>query len=308
MKKILFLLCFLATFTLVAQQNRSSNDIIVKNNGELIQANVIKVTSDAISFRYPGEQVVNEVSAGSLQKIVFASGRTQFFTTNDARSNSGPERPSTDYPIVQTPQTPENPASTETARGFSKEEIYVLPDYDENTLAVIPSIFEKNGLYNKALSSESTSYVTEYLSKFSSQTGIGVQDMQNTITKLVRAGISHENLSKTDLETLRKATGTQFIVWIELKENANNKKEKAVSAMDSFFSATQSNNEEALTNVEDDDVDTSISLKLHDGESKDIVYKVTLHQGVSIANELQISTWRSSMDLLLNQLMQFKNL
>lgn len=54
-----------------------AQDTIVKLNGQQLSAKVTEVTSTAVKFQYPNEDLVNSVSKNLVQEIRFASGRTE---------------------------------------------------------------------------------------------------------------------------------------------------------------------------------------------------------------------------------------
>jgi len=126
MKNLFTLLLFAFSLVAFSQSGTSKNDIIITKDGELIQAKVLKVTSNTISFSYPGETVVNELEKVGLEKIVFSSGRTQTFANGTSASTSQPKA------VVPIPkEVPPIP----------KEEIYLNLDPVEASIAVIPASF-----------------------------------------------------------------------------------------------------------------------------------------------------------------------
>jgi hypothetical protein len=74
MKNIFFI--FLSLFSY--QQVFSQYDTIY-SNGERTACNVKEVTSDAVKFSYPNEDLINSVYKNTIQKIVFKSGRVEVF-------------------------------------------------------------------------------------------------------------------------------------------------------------------------------------------------------------------------------------
>lgn len=200
--KNLVLFLFVLSSSIALSQGNSKNDIIVTKNGELIQAKVVKVTSDRISFNYPGETVINEVAKDQLEKIVFSSGRTQTFGEGAATSNSG---------VTIVTEDPQN-------KPIPKEEISLFPSVTSNSVAVVPATFTKNGSYSKELSSELSSFISGYLAQSTSGKGVTVQDMTQTIRNLVDNGIGYQELKNASTTSLRNALGTEFLVRVELEE------------------------------------------------------------------------------------------
>lgn len=60
--------------------SQPQNDIIVKHNGEKLNAKITAV-DDKITFTYPGETVINTLSKNCVKEIIFSSGRIQECTT-----------------------------------------------------------------------------------------------------------------------------------------------------------------------------------------------------------------------------------
>ncbi len=73
MKKILFLIfAMVCTVTVFAQ-----TDTLICKNGEVLSVKIVKNTTDAVSFQYPNEDLVNEKSKVEIRTIIFASGRKE---------------------------------------------------------------------------------------------------------------------------------------------------------------------------------------------------------------------------------------
>ncbi|MBL0682221.1 hypothetical protein [Aquimarina mytili] len=295
MKNLILLISLLCSTIIFSQGNITNNDIIVTSDGQLIQAKVVKVTDNNISFNYPGESVINEIKVSNLQKIVFASGRTQTFNSSQSAGVLPKENSSlnkNNNPVQQT-----NPL-------IPKEDIYLLPDYKENTLAVIPFSFVKNGKYQETLSGEATSYATDFLLKNASQYGIQVQDMNTTINKLINSGINHKQLRESSSETLRKIIGTEFLLSAELKESSILKSENKAA---NFYSTSKS------TVPTSSGIKTSITFKLYDASSEK--YNVSFTEDLKIktsdknsASQQQAHRWKSSMKYVLEQFLLSKSL
>jgi len=56
----------------------SQQDTIVTNNEKII-CSVKEITSDAVKFSYPGEDLINTIFKNTVEKIMFKSGRVQKF-------------------------------------------------------------------------------------------------------------------------------------------------------------------------------------------------------------------------------------
>ncbi|MBS9463425.1 hypothetical protein KIM67_13490 [Flagellimonas sp. 389] len=206
MKKLV-LLFFLSISLVAFAQQGGVNDILFTKSGEIIQGKVTKVTASSISFSYPGESLVNEISADQLQKIVFSSGRTQNFGNGAANAAS------------TAATVPENaPNQVENVRTLPKEEIYLGPNYEDNKLSVIPLSYYKNETYNKETSSKITKFVTDYLTRKNQSSPINVQDMSTTIKMLVDGGVGFQQLSETTVDKLQSVLRSEYLVMIEVNE------------------------------------------------------------------------------------------
>jgi hypothetical protein len=78
MKKILLLFLAFASFTCVRAQVKYDS-IYTANEGVLV-VSVKEVTTDAVKFTYPEEDILNSMVKNKIHKIVFRSGRVQTFS------------------------------------------------------------------------------------------------------------------------------------------------------------------------------------------------------------------------------------
>ncbi|MGB5820051.1 MAG: hypothetical protein WBG90_11255, partial [Saonia sp.] len=271
MKKLALLIGLLFSFSIFSQGSASKNDIIFTTNGELIQAKVVKVTDDTVSFNYPGETVINEMKSAGLEKIVFASGRTQNFNSKKAIASSS------SLSLADNVDTPAIPS----------EEIYVLPSYEENTLAVIPFSYMRNNTYNKNLSSEVTAFVINFMASKAPLTTIETQSMPKTIKKLVDNGISHKRLGEASAEELRTIVGTQYILRASIEETTG----------DSTASVTEEDKKGT-------EVVTRINLKLYDPENNVEKYEANFSDGQFLQKDSngylkRDGNWKAPMEYVL---------
>jgi hypothetical protein len=82
MKKNLIVLLFLLNVAWVSAQVQY--DSIYTFNDGVIAVTVKEVTSDALKFAYPNEDLLNSISKNNVQKVVFKSGRVQVFSEASA--------------------------------------------------------------------------------------------------------------------------------------------------------------------------------------------------------------------------------
>ncbi len=277
MKNLITLLLVLCSYGAFAQGS-TKNDIIVTKNGELIQAKVVKVTSATVSFNYPGETVINEVEKNTLEKIVFASGRTQSF------GNS----PNTPAPSGETVFVP-----AEKSKPIPKEEIFLNQSVETGSLAVIPASFNKNGTYSKELSSELSNYVAGYLAQKSAAHGMQVQDMTKTIRSLVDNGIGYQELKSASMGQLRNAVGTEFLLSIEVNEGQGERKAN-------FFGEMEENTTGKTK--------TTIVLTVYETNTEKEIHSATASYEQGNPNARDNKNWQSLVDYMVDKFITTKSL
>lgn len=278
MKNLITLVLVMCSYVAFAQGS-TKNDIIITKNGELIQAKVVKVSSSTVSFNYPGETVINEVEKNTLEKIVFASGRTQSFgDTSSAPSKSG--------------ETVFVPA--EKSKPIPKEEIFLNQSVETGSLAIIPASFNKNGTYSKEFSSELSNYVAGYLAKKSAVHGLQVQDMTKTIRSLVDNGIGYQELKSASMRQLRDAVGTEFLLSIEVNEGQGERKTNFFGEMEE--SATGKTKTAAVLTV----YETNTEKEIHSASA-------SYEQGNTNAPSTD-KNWQSLVDYMVDQFIRAKSL
>jgi hypothetical protein len=78
MKKTLMVLMILINVTWVSAQVQY--DSIYTSNEGIIAVTIKEVSTDAVKFLYPNEDILNSMNKSRIQKIVFKSGRVQVFS------------------------------------------------------------------------------------------------------------------------------------------------------------------------------------------------------------------------------------
>lgn len=288
------MLLLLMSLSLVAfAQQGNVNDILFTKSGEIIQGKVVKVTNSTISFSYPGESLVNEISSDQLQKIVFSSGRTQNFASTNSSTSAPANTPNTN--------TAEEAIATTT---IPKEEIYLGPDENNtptgvgnNRLSVTPMTFLVNGKYSKEISGQATKFATDYLARQNQSLPIEVQDMGATIKKLVDAGIGFQQLSQTSASQLQNVLGSEYLVLIEINQNH----QKAEAKKDSGFFDVQKEQK-----AEDSSIRYEIEVILF-GTGGAETYSAKFSSEQSFKSVLGSNTsqndWKTAMQYVLDQIL-----
>ncbi|TZF85817.1 hypothetical protein FW774_01730 (plasmid) [Pedobacter sp. BS3] len=75
MKKIVFI-----TLTIFMSRSLFAQDKIITHVGDTINCKVIEVLDNSIKYRYPDEDIVSSINKTQVEKINFASGRSQQIT------------------------------------------------------------------------------------------------------------------------------------------------------------------------------------------------------------------------------------
>lgn len=306
MKTLYLLFSFILTISIQAQQISQKNDIIVLSNGKLIQAQVTRVSDDIISFQYPGESLQNEIKIDQLEKIVFSSGRTQNFSTisSDVGESSklldnNPQ--STSQPQIQNSQI--ETQIDEAIGEYNSNEIYLLPDYSENSLAVIPFNFVDNGTYSSDFAAESTNYATNYLIQQSENYNLNVQEINTTVKQLIDAQIGLEALGKVSDQKLLQTANTEYIVRVNIDQKSNKApKLEERSSLKSYFGKRPAQKQDPAAKPSGDRVD--ISLDIYSAQDAKLIYSVSLSETRKPLSIKGLSSvmplWKSSLTHMLN--------
>ena len=274
MKNLIIILGMLF-FTSVFSQTSGKNDIIMTANGELLQVKVTKVTDGTISFNYPGESVVNEIDTNEIEKIVFSSGRTQNFKGSSVPGKTTAAAPQTESEEV-----------TVSKDIFAAPEAPVAPSYEENSLAIVPLDFKRNGAYDKTLSSSATEFMVNLLSTKSNTSGVKVLPTREVVVKLVDGGFNYEKLRQSSPQALRKMLGTEYLMYVNIDEN------EAGSAGDS----------------DNAQMERSIRITIFDAANEEKFYMTDLTEDMSTLKtdtnitSLASGKWKSSLRYLAEQL------
>lgn len=280
MKNFIIVLGLLCCSSLFSQQNALKNDIIMTNDGQLLQVKVTKVTDNTVSFNYPGESVVNEIKSDGIDKIVFASGRTQNF-----------QGTASDSSISGNDQTTENIT-------IPQNETVTKPSYEENMMAIIPMKFTRNDAYDKTLSNDATDYVIGLTTKKAAAKGIKILDKGKAIEKLVDAGVNYEKLREASPEELRNVLGTEYLLYVTIDEKEKGKVKSDLDFMD-----------EETNTVENSQLERAIGIRIYGADSEIEVFEVDFLENIfkrktenTNSNLLSSGKWKASLRYLMDQL------
>ncbi|SEW40174.1 hypothetical protein [Chitinophaga arvensicola] len=182
------LLCLLITYhsPLMAQKKAvaakhviEKEDTILMLNGESKHGKINGVGSDVVLFVHSGEKLEYSLKKTEIQKIIFASGRTELITAPAVAKSA-----SDDYP----------------------------PKVD-NLIAILPFKYRSVGEALEQINATKEKLQDDTYSFLSKRNGIyKFQDPQTTNALLIRKGIDENTIKGYTFDELCKILGTEFIV------------------------------------------------------------------------------------------------
>lgn len=228
-------------------QNASKSDVVTKLNGDQLTGKVLDITDSTIRFSYTGETLIYTLKKSDIQKITFASGRTE--TINEPRvavaaNNAAP--------------------ATSTA------------EERRNKVAILPFTFIKDGQNTaQELSEEIQNECYSLLSKHS---GVyTILSPRATNVALNKAGISKANIMNFSMSEICEQLGVEYVVDGMVTQNTtsqsnygnasyNDKTEKKGNSDDKKSSGNTSSYSTSVQNYQ-----TTMDLKIYNDKSN-VVY------------------------------------
>ena len=188
MKRVVHILLFLLFSLGLRAQSPGKNDVITKLNGDELTGKVIEINENEIKFSYPGETLIYTFKKTDIQKITYASGRTETFNKTI----------SSDTKAV--------PLSTDKTAMVEKSAV----DH-QNRVAILPFSYIADGqAAPDALSEKAQSACYSYLTKNAGTRQI--LDPRTTNTQLFKAGVHKDNMKGYTMDELCKILGVEFVV------------------------------------------------------------------------------------------------
>ncbi|MEC5143607.1 hypothetical protein [Chitinophaga sp. 212800010-3] len=208
------LLCLLITcyHPLTAQKNTpAKEDSVIMLTGEIKHGRVTAVSTDAISFVHSNESLEYSLKKTDIQKIVFASGRTEVITVP-------------------------------TAIKFDN-----YPPMERNLIAILPfkyrsvgEAWEDIGATKEKLQDDAYTYLSRHNGQYK------YQDPQTTNALLMRNGIDENNIKAYTFDELCKILGTEYIVQGSLsrssKDNISSAETKTIKKDDDRINQNKASN------------------------------------------------------------------
>lgn len=197
MKKIYLLAIVLGlSLSINAQSATGKNaDVIKLTGGKEMRGTVVKVSGDAVTFKYEGENAEYTVKNSEIESIVHSSGRKEVFNEKINTNNK------TDISPVKFNQTER-----------------------KNKIAILPFTFfvDNNvGPDQIGLKAQEDSY-----GMIARNTpGYQFIDARTTNARLLRAGATKENLANFTMEDLCEIVGAEYIVTGTVTQSTADKSE-----------------------------------------------------------------------------------
>lgn len=185
--KHLFNLAFLVLLSVASYaQTASKNDVILQLNGDELVGKVVELTDDAVKFVYTGETLTYTVKKADILKITYGSGRIEIFNKPQLSSASN------------------NQVSSSNSGSRSLEDHH-------NKVAILPFGFARDG--QKASDELSNIVQTECFNYLSKHAGVlSIMDTRNTNAKLIKAGVTRENIEGFTMDDICSILGVEYVV------------------------------------------------------------------------------------------------
>lgn len=184
MKNILFFIIALFIFNSVSAQEKY--DSVYMQNGDVNVGKITAISDDGFSFTYKGETLGYNFKKADINKVVFASGRVQNFTTS----------------------APVNNAATTNANVDHHNKVAVLP------FGYINPSQQTNTEMGYKVQDECYTYLSKAAASFQ------IQDPSTTNAFLGKAGITPDNVRNFTNQELCNILGVEYIIRGTITSNA----------------------------------------------------------------------------------------
>lgn len=193
MKKILSLagaLLFASLICISQNAQKPKSDLVLKMNGDELQGKVLEIGDDDVKFAYEGETLTYKIKRQDILKVIYASGRVEFFNKPALSSEK-------------------NTSASTSAGGIQDH---------HNKVAILPFGYIKNSQSasdEMSLKAQNDTYML--LNKHAG--GLTVIDPRTTNALLAKAGISRANITGYTMEEIANVLGVEFIVDGTITQN-----------------------------------------------------------------------------------------
>lgn len=169
-------------------QQAGKNDVILQLNGDELTGRVTEINDDAIKFSHTGETLIYTIKKADILKITYASGRIEVYN-----------KP----PLASSANNQTNAAAA--SRGGDE-----VADH-HNKVAILPFAFVKEG--QKAADELSNIVQSACFTFLSKHAGVlSIMDTRNTNAKLVKAGVTRDNIQGFTMDDICNILGVEFLV------------------------------------------------------------------------------------------------
>ena len=187
-KHLLFLLGVIFMFNAYSQTKTTSQDIVIKADGEEMKGRVTQVTDGEIHFIYSGETAEYIIKKSDILKITHSSGRVETFNQfEDLRKND------------QVAMT-------------------ASPADHHNKIAILPFTFlmdRQAGAQEVGIKAQEDTY--SFLSKHGA--GYTIMDVRSTNAALIKAGVTRDKIMGFTMKEICDIVGVEYVIDGTITQN-----------------------------------------------------------------------------------------
>lgn len=242
---VLYFVClFLMTIQAFAQDK---TDIVYKTNGEELKGEVKSVDDQAIRFTYSGETLQYTIKKEEINKIVFASGRTEIISGTTAATGA--------------------PATTNAAITADRH----------NKIAILPFSFLTDGQPGEELGLKVQNECFALLSSHSGDKKL--LDNHTTNALLIKAGVTSQNIAGYTMDEICTMLGVEYVIsgmvtmdkTSQTNYNSNTQSTSATRKKDAGKSSSSSYGSSSSTSTQN--YSTTLALNIYNDKGENIYSK-----------------------------------
>ncbi|HAO46507.1 MAG TPA: hypothetical protein PLZ45_12670 [Ferruginibacter sp.] len=261
MKRI-FYLGLVLMLNLYAAAQKSSDDVVIKLNGEELTGKVTEINDTDIKFIYKGETLTYTIKKSDILKIKFASGREEIITKVQSEPAGGQS-------VSSAPAS--NPADR------------------KNKLAILPFRF----ITDRQSADEEMSYKVqdEAFSLLNSHSGtLELQATSTTNALLLKAGITQSNFRAFTPAEVCTVLGVEYIVQGTITQN----KGTATTTQSNNGSINTQNNTGKSGNDRKTTVSSSSSSSTYQNYKTSVNLAIFKDNGTSVYSDDHTAFWSTA--------------
>ncbi len=261
MKRIFYLVLVLM-LNLYAAAQKSSDDVVIKLNGEELTGKVTEINDTDIKFIYKGETLTYTIKKSDILKIKFASGREEIITKVQSEPAGGQS-------VSSAPAS--NPADR------------------KNKLAILPFRF----ITDRQSADEEMSYKVqdEAFSLLNSHSGtLELQATSTTNALLLKAGITQSNFRAFTPAEVCTVLGVEYIVQGTITQN----KGTATTTQSNNGSINTQNNTGKSGNDRKTTVSSSSSSSTYQNYKTSVNLAIFKDNGTSVYSDDHTAFWSTA--------------